>query len=363
MSMMKKVFIVLVALIIIGSIFGYKLYQNELKKKAQASFTPPPVTVSVAKSQSVNWQPYISSVGTLVANEGIDVMPQVSGIVNKINFNSGQTITVGQPIISLDTSVLKAQLENAEADMDMKKATYKRYDQLRKKQYVSDATFDLARSEYNQAVATVDEIKAQIAQMTIYAPFSGKLGIRNVNLGEYLSPGTAITNLQSIDPILVNFTIPSPQLISLYVNQPISISSDAFPNKTFNGKVVALDARMDNNTRSLLVQGEIPNSTGELYPGLYVTINVLLPQKNQTIVIPQEAVTYTLYGNTVFIVQQSSDNKTIVKQQVVTVGERRGELVAITKGLQANQLVVKEGQLKLQNDMSVKVVDSKGQTS
>ncbi len=362
--MIKRIFIVLLALAIIGGIFGYKLYQNELKKEAQANFTLPPVTVSVTKSQSANWQPFISSVGALVANEGIDVMPQVSGIVSKVDFNSGQTVKVGQPIISLDTSVLKAQLENAEANMNMKKATYKRYQTLRTKQYISDETFDLARSQYNQVLASVNEIKAQIAQMTIYAPFSGKLGIRNVNLGEYLSPGTAITNLQSVNPILVNFTIPSPQLTELYVNQPISITSDAYPNKTFKGKIVALDARVDNDTRSLVVQGEIPNPTGELYPGLYVKVEVLLPQKNETIVIPQEAVTYTLYGNTVFLVQKSSDgSKTIAKQQTITVGERRGDLVSITKGLKANQVVVSEGQLKLQDGMSVKVADPKGQTS
>lgn len=360
--MIKKIFIVLVALAIIGGIFGYKLYQNELKKKAKANFQPPPVTVSVTKSVSTNWQPYISSIGVLVANEGIDVVPQVSGIVTQIDFQSGQTIKVGQPIIALDTSVLKAQLVKAEADMKMKNATYKRYEVLRTKQYVSDATFDLARSGYNQAVATVDEIKAQIAQMIINAPFSGRLGIRNVNLGQYLAPGTAITNLQSVDPILVNFTIPSPQLTELYVNQPISITSDAYPNKTFTGKIVALDARVDNDTRSLVVQGEIPNPTGELYPGLYIQVQVLLPQKNETIVIPQEAVTYTLYGNTVFLVQQEG-SKTIAKQQVVTVGERRGDLVAITQGLSANQPVVLEGQLKLQDGMPVKVVDSQGQTS
>lgn len=359
--MFKKILIIVISIIALGALFSYKLYEDKLASEKMANFQPPPVKVTATTATAKQWSKSISSIGSLEAKQGINVTPQVPGTVATIDFQSGQTVQKGQALLSLDTSVLQAQIENATAAMNMKNATFKRNTMLFKTNAVSDSAVDLSRSEYNQAVATVKQLKATLAQMTIYAPFAGKLGLRDVNLGQYLTAGQVITNLQSIDPILVNFSIDSQDINKVKPGMPIQIKVDSYQDKTFTGQVIAVNAQLSVDTRSLIVRGQIPNSDGLLVPGMFVQVSVIMPTSQQTIVVPQNAITYTLYGNSVFVITKKTDAQgkvsMTVKQQTVTVGDRKGSDIAIVKGLQANQMIVTSGQLKLQNGSSVTLVD------
>ena len=358
----KKV--IIITLVLFGLLFGYRNIQNFLMARARANFVPPPVTVSVAPVKVADWKPYIASIATLQAVNGVNLAPQVPGIVTKIYFESGQMIQAGQPVVVMDTSVLQAQLQNAMADMDYKEANYKRFEKLYKTKIVTHDQLDQTRSTYIQAFATVNQIKAEINHMAVVAPFTGKLGIRQVNLGQYLSPGTVVTNLQQIDPIYVNFSVPSQNLSQIAIGEPIEVTFDAYPGQVYQGKVIAMDASFDQDTRSINVQGELQNPKGELYPAMFGEVRVILPSLKNTIVIPQTAVVYTLYGNSVFVVTKKTDEKGkeqwIVSQKNVVLGQRRGTEIAILSGLSASDQVVTSGQIKLQNGASVAIDNSAG---
>ena len=363
--MVKRSFLIVgVMLLVVVIVFGYKLFTYLQQQSALASYQRPPVSVSAIVAKQTEWQSYLNSIGSLEALQGVDIAPQVDGIVTKIYFESGHMIQAGQPMIALDTQVLAAQLANAVATMNLARVTYERNQTLYQKKFVSHESIDTTRSQYNQALANVNAIKAQIQQKTVYAPFTGRLGLRAVNLGQYLTAGTVVTNLQELDPILVNFAIQSQDIQKISVGQSVLVYSDTMPGQTFEGKVVALDAKVNTDTRSITVRAEIPNPKATLYPGLFVTVKIVLPNTQKVIVVPQTAVAYTLYGDSVYVIEKKTDNtgksKFIASAKMVTVGERREEEVAILKGLQANDLVVTAGQLKLQNNTWVKVDPSAG---
>ncbi len=361
----KKVFIIVIAACVLALIFGYRLVQNLFNSMQRTSGPAAMVTVSATKVKKIDWQPYISSVATLQAVNGVNLATQVAGVINKIYFQSGQMIVTGQPIVSMDTSVLAAQLENAVAIMNYKKITFERYETLYKKGgVVTHDQYDAARSDYNQATALVNQIKAQIEQMTVSAPFSGKLGLRQVDLGQYVDPGAVITTLQQLDPIFVDFTVPTQNIPQVQVGQAIEVSVDSYPGKTYNGKITALDASIDQNTRGINVQGQVSNPKNELFPGMFGNVKILLPLMQDTLVVPDTAVVYTLYGNSVFIIQEKTDKngkKTMIAvQRYITVGQRRGTEVAVLKGLNEGDTVVTSGQIKLQNNATVIVDNSAG---
>lgn len=360
----KKALILFIAIALLASIFGYKLLQSAYSSLTKGSGGPPPVTVSATTVQTTTSKPYLQSVVELQAVNGVNLATQVSGIVNKIYFQSGQMIQTGQPIISMDTSVLVAQLENATAAMNYKKVTLQRYETLYKKGVVSHDQYDSARSDFNQATATVNQLKALIEQMNIVAPFSGKLGIRMVNLGQYLTPGTEITSLQQIDPIYANFNIPSQNISQIKLGQDVQVTVDSYPDKLYSGKITAIDSVINQDTRGINVQATLANPQGEITPGMFGEIKIFLPTQQKTILIPQTAVTYTLYGNSVFVVTEKTDSNgkkyQVVNQRYVTVGQREGTNIAVTEGLKAGEMVVTSGQIKLQDGAKVVIDNSAG---
>lgn|SRR3990167_2728363 len=360
----KKTILLSVTIAILVAIFGYRLAQNTFSTFMRSSSGPPPATVSAASVQVINSQPYISGVMTLQAVNGVNLSTQVPGIVNKIFFESGQMIQVGQPVISMDTSVLAAQIENAAAAMNYKQVTFQRYESLYKKGVVSHDQYDSSRSDFNQSTALVNQLKALLNQMTIYAPFSGKLGIRQVNLGQYLTPGTVITSLQQVDPIYANFNVPTQNISQIKLGQGIDVLVDSYPEKTYAGKITAIDSVVDQDTRGINVQGTVTNPNGELTPGMFGEVKVLLPIQAGALVIPQTAVTYTLYGNSVFIVTEQLDKKgkkaLVVNQRYITVGQREGTNIVVKQGLKEGEMVVTSGQLKLQDGMKVVIDNSAG---
>lgn len=362
--MAKRTGIVVGIILLLFSIFAYKYYVDAAAKAKKAAFSPPPVPVSAIKVVTTSWQDYLASVANLEAKEGVDLNTQVAGVVAQINFQSGQTVKKGDLLLALDASILDAKLKSAQANVKLKQVTFKRYDKIVQTGAVTDDQRDTARAEYQQAQADAQELQAQIDQMNIIAPFSGKIGIREVNTGQFIAAGTKVTSLQTVDPILADFSIPVKDIPKLKLQQTVEFYNDIDPSKAFSGTVTAIDSKVDEQTRSIQIQAELANKDGSLYPGMFGQIHVLLPKQNNVAVIPQAAITYTLYGDIVYVITSSQDSsgktKLTVKQQMVTLGSRRGNDVAVLTGLKSGDEVVTSGQAKLHNGATVTINNEVG---
>lgn len=338
-----------ILVIFIASLFGYKNYENYQASKAKAAFVPAPIPVTAVKAESGDWQNYLTAVGTILAINGVNISPQLAGTVSKIDFNSGQMVTEGQLILELDTSLVQAQLDEATSAMNLANATFKRYTKLYEQKAVAESDLDAARSAYNQAVGNVNAIKAQISFMQIKAPFSGRIGLRLVNLGQYLAPGTVIATLQSVDPIWVDFPIPSQDIPQLQLNGAITLTTDSDSKTVYQGKIIAINSAVDQTTRMVTVRAEVNNPTGSLVPGMFANVKVLLPIQTNVVTVPASAVTYTLYGESIFVLTPTSNQQYTAKLVSVNPGLKQNERVVIPKGINPGDLVVTNGQLNLQN--------------
>lgn len=356
-AMQKRVGLLAIVVMMLVAVFAYKYYQTQQSKAAKAAFKAPPTVVSAVKAQALDWQDYISSVANLEAKHGTDLNTQVDGVVSQINFKSGQSVVKGTVLLTLDSSVLEAELASAQAAKNLKEVTFKRYEKIVSSGAVTDDQRDTARAEFKQAEAVVKQLEAKIAQMKIVAPFDGKLGIRQVNLGQYIPSGTLITNLQSVTPILADFSISVRDLPKVKVGLKIEFFNDIDTSKAFSGTITAIDAKINEQTRSIDVQAQIDNQANALFPGMFGTVNILLPKKEDTVVLPQSAVTYTLYGDIAFVLTPQKDAKDlwVAKQRMIQVGTRRQDKIAITSGLKAGEYVVTSGQLKLHNGSIVSI--------
>lgn len=346
----KSISFIITFLLIIGGLFAYKYYEIYQADVAAANKTPEPIAVTALPAKVEDWQPYLDAIGTLSAENGIQVTTQVPGVISKINFSSGDNIQVGDTLLWLDTDVLQAQLVNAKAAEKLAQVNFKRYTKLKQTNTVADVDYDQMRSTYQQAAATVAQIEAEIAQMKVLAPFSGKLGIKQVSLGQYLAPGDVITSLQALENLYVDFQIPATKFDDLKIGQAIEVNVGSDANKIYPGTIQALNSIADGNTRNIEVRGIISNKAGTLLPGMYATVKVLLPKETNQVVVPNTAISYTLYGTTVFVAQpEEKEGKIsyVAKLKTVSVGDHQGENVLITSGLKGNELVITSGQLKL----------------
>ena len=327
-----------------------------------ASFAPPPETVTSLIAEEEEWIPSLKAVGSTAAVQGVTVSTDEPGIVQKINFESGQTVKQGDLLVQLEVSQEQAQLRSAEAQMRLAGANLLRQQNLLKSRVSSQADYDSAQAQYDQAVARVEEVKALINKKTIRAPFSGVLGIRAVNLGQYLQSGAQVAPLQSLDPIYVNFWLPQQNLGQIAAGQLVRVQADGLPNVTFDGKINAVDAVVDEATRNVRVQATLPNPNGLLRPGMFVNTEVPLASKANHVVLPATAIQYAPYGDMVYIIEdlKGPDGKTYrgVRQQVVKVGESRGDRVAILSGVNAGEEVVTSGVFKLRPGVHVQVNNS-----
>jgi membrane fusion protein (multidrug efflux system) len=357
-------------LIITGIIFGLVFGIYGAKKLAMSyyisHYQPPAVTISASTATPTTWQSYLTAVGTLTAVNGTDISSESSGIVSEIRFESGQTVQKGDVLVLLDTSVEQAQLKNDQAALKLAQMNYDRYKTLLKKNVLAQSEFDTASAKLEEAQANQEATQAKIQQKTVTAPFSGKIGIRLINIGQYLSAGTAMVTLQSLDPLYVQFNLPEQYLTELYLQQPIELTTNnnSSNKNTVNGTITALNSKVDQTTRNILVQATIPNKDVRLYPGMFAQVKVILRTHKNVITLPQTAISYSLHGDSVFIIEpdpkeKESDGTPLlrVKREYVKVGERRGGEVAIVDGIKAGSRVVTSGQLKLQNGTHV-VVDN-----
>ena len=363
-AMKKRMIIMIIALIIVfGGIFGFDFVRSYFMGKFFAHFKPPPAVISSTKTTAQIWQPSIIAVGTLVAVNGVEVSSEASGTVMKIYFNSGQLVKQGEPLVQLDNRADLQDLKNYEANLELAKINYNRARTLFQKKAVSQSELDTNRAQLKQAQALAEKTKILISQKMIVAPFAGKIGIRQINLGQYLSPGAKIVSLQSLDPLYAQFYLPEQDYKSLYVGQPITLTVDAYQGAIFHGKITAIDAEVDSNTRNILVEASLHNKNNILVPGMFADIKVILPQEENVIVVPQTTVSYSLYGDSIFVITRHGKDKKgnpilTVKREYVKVGERQGNIIAILSGIKAGDEVVTSGQLKLEDGMRVVVNNS-----
>ena len=351
-------------LIIIGSllaaIFLIDIVKNIFISKMIAKFIPTTVTISTSVAESEVWTPTINAIGSLVAINGVQVSPELSGMVIDIKFQSGEMVKAGQPLIQLDARTDQQDLNNLEAQLQLAQIKYNQQVALFQTKSTSQTSLDESRAQLQEAQASVQKTQVLIDQKTIKAPFSGKIGIRTINLGQYVSPGNELASLQSLNPLHAQFTLPEQHLKNLHVDQPIEFQVSNYPNEIFKGKISALDATVNPQTRNILVEATVPNDHLRLYPGMFAKISVLLPTKEKVISVPQTAVSFSLYGSAIFVVTEEGkdeNGKPILKayQRYITTGNMQNNKVAVTKGLKAGEIVVTSGQLKLVNGTPVTV--------
>lgn len=342
------IIIVVVLLVILGSLFAWHQIRNQMAASAIAATSNAPIVIEQANVKSQVWYPQIAAIGTFVAEEGVNITTQVAGVVQSINFKSGDYVDQGTTLVQLDPRVLAATAAQSKAKYDLALATYNRDSKLFKTDAISAQTLETNKANMDAAKAQMDEDQANLEQATITAPFSGRIGIRQINIGQYVQPGDNVVSLQSVDPILVDFSLPEVYLHTIQVGDQVLVTTSAYPGQTFSGKITALNSTLDSDTRTLGIRAELPNKNQLLLPGMYADIKVVLPTKNNVLTIPQMAIQYSPFGDTVFVVQ---NNKAI--QRYVTLGEQRGSEIAVTRGLSAGETVVSVGGNKLQNGSPV----------
>jgi membrane fusion protein (multidrug efflux system) len=312
--------------------------------------------VAAADVQAETWQPYLAAVGSLVANQGILVTTEVAGKVSAIRFESGQQVEAGTVLLEIDDSVEQAELEGIVAERRLAEQQFKRREELLDSKTISRSDVDEARLRLENAAAQLAAKRAVIAKKRITAPFSGWLGIRRVDLGEYVQPGTTIVPLEALQPIYVDYALPERHLDQISVGQAVEIEVQAYPAEIFTGRIAAVNPGIDPGTRSLQVRAELENPQARLRPGMFAEVRTVLPQRPAVLTVPQTAITYNPYGDSVFVIQQGESGASVQRRQVATGGVRNGR-VEIVQGLQSGERVVIAGQVKLRNDQAV-VVDN-----
>jgi len=358
--MAKRMFLTLaVTLAVIAGLGFVKFRQIHAAIAQAASFQPPPEAVTTIVAQRETWPTTVNVIGTMVAIQGVTVSADLPGTVDKIQFDSGKWIHEGDVLVELDTRQERAQLAAVEAERDLAGINYGRTEELVKQGVLSRAEYDRATSEHKSTEARVGEIRATIARKTIRAPFSGILGIRQVNLGQYLSAGQAIVSVQSLNPIYVNFGVPQQQVGQVGAGRQLHVSSKDLPNLKFTGKVTALDSVVNEATRNIEVQATLSNPEGKLRPGMFVEVEVVAGASRPVITIPASSINSAPYGDSVYIVTDLKDKtgKTYrgVRQQFVKLEGSRGDQVAVVSGLNPGDEVVTSGVFKLRNGAAVQV--------
>ena len=354
------VLVVIVAVVGGLSYFQFVLKPTIVKNAISAAFAPKPTAVAVEEAKVEQWPPQLAAIGTLRAYQGIVVAPQVAGVVSAIRFQSGDDVAAGAPLVDLDTSVEEADLANGQAQLKNANVTLDRARMLIANGNTPQSTVDAALAARDSAAASVEHTRALIAQKAIKAPFAGRLGLRNVDLGQYVAAGVNLTTLQQLDPIYVDFSAPEGALATLAVGQETILSVDAQPGRFFTGKVTAIDARVSSDSRNVTVRAEFANADHKLLPGMFADVTVTTGSPAYVLTAPRTAIVYSLYGdNALVVVPASSGGGLIVERRFIRLGATRGERIAIAEGVKVGEKVVIAGQIKLQPNSPV-VIDQGG---
>ena len=339
--------------VVFGGLLGWNFIKSKLRTAYLKRHPPPALAVSTAKAKAQSWESTVSSVATLVAAQQVQVTSQAGGKVTEIRFKDGQQVQKGDLLVVLDDTVQRAQLASAIAARSEAADKMKRYKPLVEEGAISQLRYDDIVAKHRETSAQVEEARGNLAYVRVTAPFSGRLGIRQVNLGQLVQPGTTIVELDTEGSLYCDFTLPQSDRSEVSVGQTVTFTSNTAPDRKFSGEVTAISPRVDTNTRNFSVRATFPNDDGALVPGAFGKVTIGLAGASEVVTIPTTAIDYTLYGDTVFVVQTDKPKKekeqTVyqVKKASVTPGEKRGDVVAVAKGLQAGQIVVTSGQLRL----------------
>lgn len=356
-------FRMILMLAIVGAVLGGFVWFQQFKAKmihqALASMSNPPQAVSTTVATQQEWQPELQAVGSLRAVNGATLSLEVGGVVDRIDFESGQDVQAGQVLLRLRSDDDVAKLAALQASAALAQVNYDRDLKQFRSQAVSQAVIDSDNFNLRNAKAQVAEQQAIVDKKILRAPFAGHLGIRQVDLGQYLTPGTAVVTLQSLDPLFVDFTLPQQALRELAVGQTVAATVDAFPGQIFPGKITAINPQVDTDSRNLQVRASLGNPDRKLLPGMFATIAIDAGPKQLQVTLPQTAISYNSYGSTVYLVEKDGAGL-IAKQSFVTTGATRGDQVAVLTGVKPGETVVTAGQIKLHNGAPV-VVNNKVQ--
>jgi membrane fusion protein (multidrug efflux system) len=358
--MAKRIVVLLVVMVaFIATLAFVKFKQFQAMAAQFAAMQPPPEAVTTIVAQREEWPATLEAIGTVAAVQGVTVSADLPGVVDRIAFESGKPVKDGEVLVQLDTRQEQAQLAAAEAQLELSRVTLDRMKTLVEQDAVSRAEFDTAAAGNKQAEAKIREIRATIERKTIRAPFSGVLGIRAVNLGQYLNGGDPVVPLQSLNPIYVNFAIPQQDASQMHLGRDVHITAGDLGNVPFNGRISAVDSVVDSTTRNVMVQATLSNPGGRLRPGMFVQTQVALGDSRSVIALPGSSINYAPYGDSVYVVAELKDPNGKpyrgVRQQVVKVGGARGDQIAVLSGINPGDEIVTSGTFKLRNGAAVQI--------
>lgn len=360
-SQMKRILIVLIgAGVLLGGVFGYTLFRQSMISDFLANMPEPETPVTVTEAQQEDWPRYIPSTGWLKAVNGVDISAEVAGRVKEINFKSGYFVSGSDVLVNLDNDVERAEIQSAQADVRLNELTAERYRKLRRTDAASQARLDEAEANLAIARANVSRLRATIDKKEILAPFDGVLGIREIDVGQYIQPGQAIVTIQDLSSMLLDFSVPQHYLASLSTGQMIEMSVESYPDRVFKGVLTAVEPKVDLRSGLIQVQASFNNDSGLLRPGMFAKVDISLPEDRDQVVIPQTAVSYSLYGDFVYVIKEDDNGDLRAHQQGVTVKDRRRNRVVIESGVEVGDKVITTGSVRLSNGAKIRVVEDGG---
>lgn len=377
--MNKRMTLMIIGCVVVfGGIFAAIFAKNAAMDHFMSSMEQPPATISATKAKADNWALSLGAVGTVRAVNGVEVTTQTAGAVEKIHFQSGDKVDKGDVLIRLDGRSARAQLQALQAAAKLAEQELERHQTLFEQGSISKSTLEQRQSQRDQAVAKAEAQRELVEQKTIRAPFSGELGLRKVDIGQYLTPGTPVVSLQQLNPIYIDFSLPEQSLSSMARGLKTRATLSAWPGEHFDGEITALEPGVDAKTRNFNLQATFQNDDLKLRPGMFARMEIQLPQSEDVVVVPRTAIKFSAYGNMVFVVkeeaiEQEKENenggaenmeeaKLTVTSRFIKTGRERGDLVAVTEGLEPGERVATSGLLKLRNDAAV-VIDNSNEPS
>ena len=366
--MIKRMIIMLIVVgLVLGGIFGFISFKGRMIKEYMSSQGVPLQTVSTITANTLEWSPKLEAVGSLQAVQGANMSAEVAGIVEKIYFKQGDNVKVGTPLLQLRAYDEIAKLESLKASAQLARITYNRNQAQFSVNAISKQTLDIDKASLDVALANVGQQQALVNKKLILAPFTGRLGIRLVDVGQYLEAGTAISTLQALDTLFVDFFLPQQALESLKISQKVTLKTDAYPAQTFTGDITVINPKVDINTRNVQVRATLNNPDNKLLPGMYATVTIATGLAHRYITLPRTTITFNAFGSTIYRVDANGQDETgkpklVAKQSFVTTGDTRGDQIAILTGVNEGETIVTTGQIKLRNGSPV-IVDNSIQPS
>ncbi len=357
--MIKAVILTVVGLLLlIAGLAAGKYSQFQFMFEAAAGMSQPPTSISSEVAAKAQWETTLASVGALEASQGVLITADIAGRISSINFEAGANVEKGTLLVEQEVSSEMTQLEAAEADKSLAQSNLNRVDRLFRKKLISRSEYDAADAAFKSASARAETVKASLDKKQIVAPFAGRLGLRQVDLGQNISAGTPIVSLQSANPMLLNFSLPQHHLSHLSNGLSVRMRTDAIPERTFNGKITAINSEINAATRAVDLQATFRNPDNALLPGMFATVEVVLPEISDVLIVPVTAISYSSFGDSVFIIEEQENNESgepqlVARQQFVQLGRARGDFVAVTKGLNEGDRIASAGVFKLRNGAPV----------